>query len=244
VKRIFAWTLLVLVLACAAQAGVPMTLVSQEETARPENFGADGFRFFKLTFRNDSEKTVTARRFTCLRAPGEGRRYSSGYTEVDALFELVMPPEERRGQSELIRPGDVVEEVVTSEAAFFDHPYAALSCQYEAVLFDDGSSAGSREAVDGLFERRSKRAAEALVALRLIEELAALGDSADTPRSQALLEEVEQRVAGRKGAYWSWVEDAAALALGKGRAEGPTFANLRTGLVMDLQLLQRHLPRK
>jgi len=244
VKRIFALTSFVLVMASAAQAAVPMTLVSREETARPKNLGADGFRFFKLTFRNDSERTVTAWRFTCLRAPGEGRRYSSGYSEVDALFELVIPPAERRGKSELIRPGDIVEEAVSFKAAFFDHPYAAVSCQYEAVIFDDGSFAGSREAVNGLFEHRSKRAAEALTALRLIEDLAALGDAVDTPRSQALLEEVGQLVAARKSAYWSWVEDAAALARGEGRAEGPTFANLRDGLLMNLELLQRHLPRK
>jgi len=205
VKRIFALMSFVLVMASAGQAAVPMTLVSKEETAPPKNFGADGSRFFRLTFRNDSHRTVTAWRFTCLRAPGEGRRYSAGYSEADALFELIMPPAERRGKSELIRPGNIVEENVSFNAAFFDHPYAAVSCQYEAVIFDDGSFAGSREAVDGLFERRSKRAAEALASLRLIEELAVLGDAVDTPRSQALLEEAGQLVAARKGAYWSWV---------------------------------------
>lgn len=116
------------------------------------------------TFRNVSEKTITAWVFGCVLVSqlGDG---SIGTAESDSYMEDAFAKFRKSAPdpetSQLIRPGGILKQTVPFPTEELDGPYAAKSCDMVALVFADATSEGDSKQIDSILERRVQIAVDA-----------------------------------------------------------------------------------
>ncbi len=122
-----------------------------------------------LSLRNDSGQTITAWKLGCLHSDGSGNSALSGLSK-DSFLQYESGAKSAPGGGGLLAPGAVVDVVVPKTESQAE-PYAVTSCRVDAVIFANGSYAGSAQAVDELFTRRERIAADTLATINILRDM-------------------------------------------------------------------------
>ena len=222
-----------------AQISTEVPLVILEKVEAPDHFeGLPNPDAIRLTAQNVSDKTIVAWVLSVLSATHEG--YGGISSSVVDHYPLFPPGESPLPQAigKAIRPGE--------QRAFFlpggsrkpEEPYAAFSVQFSAIAFDDGSFAGSLDAIEEIVQGRIQRARRGH---RLVVEIDRLLDSASGPQTftEALgtLAESEDGSAFRQAILWTASEISESDVLPH---EGLTA--LRELFASRVELAKAHIP--
>ncbi len=161
------WTLAAPLAQAAPRDEVPLKIVSKSSDGRlgssilgppPANY--------TLSLRNDSDKTVTAWKFSCVYAQNDGN-FAVASLEEDSFFPYELGIVADSSKHGPVEPGDVREIVVPRDET--TAPYAAMSCGVDAVVFADASHSGVASVTDRIFGDRARTAADAVKAIEILD---------------------------------------------------------------------------
>ncbi len=226
---------------------VPLRIVSKKAETKavlptPKGLTESDPRTFSFSLRNESDKVITAWRFSCIFGANDGH-HAIASSEEDDFRAFERMNNEWSPDRGVLFPGVIIDFEVPGNSQIVSGPYGVVACRVDAVVFADGSYAGDATVANEIFERRRREAADALRGIELISAVLSSFGSAEGSLADAL-GPIREEISAEGNLYSSVLNEAVNAIESTPPCESEVLVDLLAYLQEECKLIGRHLPGK